>query len=272
MPRIGLALGGGAALGFAHIPILEALDEIGIRPAMIVGTSMGAIIGAAYASGMSGAEIRDYALGIFHNRSEFLARLWQLRPRRISEITFGVGQYDLERVFAAFMPGALAKNFADLRIPFRAVATDYYGGHQVVLGAGPLFPAVAASSAVPMLFKPIRIDGRIMIDGGITNPVPFDLLDEADVVIAVDVMAEPTGNPERMPGGIETLFGATSLVMRSVVVEKLRACRPPDIFIRPPPAGVNVLDFTRAARIIKASEPVKDELKQKLERVLAERR
>ena len=116
-PRIGLALGGGAAHGFAHIPILEAFDELGIRPAMIAGTSMGAVIGAAYASGMSGAEIRDYALRVFHSRSEFLARLWQLRPRRISEINFGFGQYDLERVLAAFMPGTLARSFDELRLP-----------------------------------------------------------------------------------------------------------------------------------------------------------
>jgi NTE family protein len=269
-PRIGLALGGGAAHGFAHIPILEAFDELGIRPAMIAGTSMGAVIGAAYASGMSGAAIRDYTLSVFHSRSEFLARLWQLRPRRISEINFGFGQYDLERLLAAFMPAKLAKDFGALHPPLRVVATDYYGGRQVVLSEGPLIPAIAASAAVPMLFKPIRIGGRVMLDGGVTNPVPFDLLDEADLVVAVDVMTEPVGNPERMPGGIESLFGATSLVMRSVVLEKLRAGRRPEVFIRPPAlAGVNVLDFTRAARIIKASEPVKDELKEKLGRLLA---
>jgi NTE family protein len=269
VPRIGLALGGGAALGFAHIPVLEAFDELGIRPAMIAGTSMGAVIGAGYASGMSGADIRDHALSVFHSRSEFLARLWKLRPRRFSEVTFGFGQYDLERILNAFMPGTLAKDFGELRMPFLVVATDYYAGTQVVLGEGPLFPAIAASAAVPMLFKPIRIGGRIMIDGGITNPVPFDLLANVDVVVAVDVMTEPAGNPERMPGGIESLFGATSLVMRTVVLEKLRAGRRPEIFIRPPGlAGVNVLDFTRASRIITASEPVKDELKRKLEGVL----
>jgi NTE family protein len=267
--RIGLALGGGAAHGFAHIPVLEALDELGIRPALIAGTSMGAVLGALYASGMSGAEIRDYALGVFLSRAEFLARLWQLRPRRLSEIAFGFGQYDLERALATFLPSRLAKDFAELRIPLRAVATDYYAGRQVVLAEGPLLPALAASSAVPMLFKPIRIGGRIMVDGGATNPVPFDLLDDADFVIAVDVVFGPTGNPERMPGSLESLFGATSLVMRSLVREKLRACRPPDILVRPPPPiGINVFDFGRAARIIKGSEPVKDEVKEEIERLL----
>lgn len=142
--RIGLALGGGAAHGFAHIPVLEALDELGIRPALIAGTSMGAVIGALYASGMSGAEIREYAVSVFHNRSAFLARLWQLRPRRLSEIAFGFGQYDLERLLAAFMPGRHANDFAELGIPLRAVATDYYAGRQIVLAEGPLLPALAA--------------------------------------------------------------------------------------------------------------------------------
>jgi NTE family protein len=267
--RIGLALGGGAAHGFAHIPVLEALDEVGVRPAVIAGTSMGAVIGAAYAAGMSGAEIRDYTLRVFHSRSEFLARLWRLRPRRLSEVAFGVGQYDLERVLAAFMPAGFPKDFDGLDIRFRAVATDYYAGRPVVLAAGPLFPALAASAAVPMLFKPIRIGGRIMIDGGVTNPVPFDVLDEADLIIAVDVVTGPTGNPERMPGGLESLFGATSVVTRSLVAEKLRAGRPPDIFVRPPPiVGINILDFTRAARIIRGSEPIKEEVKEKLGRLL----
>src|SRR4029079_10973684 len=130
---------------------------------------------------------------------------------------------DLERVLAAFMPGTLAKSFGELRLPLQVVATDYYAGRQVVLAEGTVFPAVAASAAVPMLFKPIRIGGRIMIDGGITNPVPFDLPAAPVRVGALEVMSEPVGNPERMPGGIESLFGATSLVMRSVVLEKLRA-------------------------------------------------
>jgi NTE family protein len=270
MPRIGLALGGGAAHGFAHIPVLEAFDELAVRPAVIAGTSMGALIGAIYASGASGAEIRDHTLGMFRRRSEFLARLWQLRPRRLSEIGFGIGQYDLERVLAAFVPARLGADFAALAIPLRVVATDYYAGTSVVLDEGPLLPALAASAAVPMLFRPVRIGGRIMIDGGVTNPVPFDVLADADLVVAVDVVHPPCGDAERMPGNIEALFGATALVMRAVLGEKLRVHRPPDILVHPPPPlGVNVFDFPRAARIIKAGEPAKAEVKERLARLLA---
>jgi NTE family protein len=268
-PRVGLALGGGAAHGSAHIPVLEALDELGVRPALIAGTSMGAIVGALYASGMGGAAIREHTLGIFRSRSEFLARLWQLRPRRLSEITFGFGQYDLERALATFLPAGLAKSFAELGIPLRAVATDYYAGRAVVLAEGPLLPALAASAAVPLLFRPVRIGGRVMIDGGIIDPVPFEQLDGVDIVIAVDVISPPTGNPDRMPGSIESLFGATAMAMRAVVHEKLRGVRPPDVLIRPPPPiGINVFDFARAARIIRGSEPVKAEVKEKLGRLL----
>ena len=269
--RVGLPLGGGAAHGFAHIPVLEALDEAGVRPTLIAGTSMGAILGALYASGMSGAAIREHTLGLFRSRSEFLARLWQLRPRRLREITFGFGQYDLERALAAFLPAGVAKDFAALRIPLRAVATDYYAGRAAVLSEGRLLPALAASAAVPLLFKPVRIGGRIMIDGGVTNPVPFDQLDGVDLVIAVDVVNPPTGNRERMPGSLESLFGATAMAMRAIIREKLRNSREPDIFIRPPPAaGINVFDFGRAARVIRASEPVKAEVREKLGRMLGD--
>jgi NTE family protein len=273
--RIGLALGGGAAHGFAHIPILESFDELGLRPAEIVGTSMGAIIGAAYASGMTGAEIRAYALDVFHNRPAFLNRLWQLRPRRLSEIAFGIGPYDLERVLRAFLPATLPEEFSGLGIPLRAVATDFYGGREIVLSEGPLLPAIAASAAIPMLFRPVIIGGRVMFDGGVCNPVPFDLLSPVDFVVAVDVIAAPSGYPEassrpdRAPGGLESLIGGTALLMRSLIAEKLKANRRPDIFIRPPTGSANVLDFTKAAAIIRAAEQTKDDIKRKLAKVLA---
>ena len=110
--RIGVALGGGAAQGFAHVTVLEAIDELGLKPAAIAGTSMGAIIAAAYAAGMSGDDIRRYAIGLFRQRSEFLARLWRLRPRRISEVSLGLGQFDLTKALRAFMPPFLPADFA----------------------------------------------------------------------------------------------------------------------------------------------------------------
>jgi len=269
--RIGLALGGGAAQGFAHIAVLEALDEMGLRPASIAATSMGAVIGAAYASGMSGAEIRAYATGVFGNRSQFLSRLWNVRPRRLKDVEIGIGQYDLERVLKAFLPETLPPDFDGLHISFKAVATDYYAGEAAVLSEGPLIRSIAASAAVPMLFRPVVVDGRVMVDGGLTNPVPFDVLEGMDIVIAADVVTEPAGRSDRLPGGLESLFGSASLLMRSLLMAKLDSRRPPGLLIRLPTEAFHVLDFTKAIAIIKASEAVKDEVKRKIEGVLASR-
>jgi len=269
--RIGLALGGGAAQGFAHIAVLEALDEMGLRPAGISATSMGAVIGASYASGMSGAEIRAYATGVFGNRSQFLSRLWNVRPRRLKDVEIGIGQYDLERVLKAFLPETLPADFDGLHISFKAVATDYYAGEAAVLSEGPLIRSVAASAAVPMLFRPVVVDGRVMVDGGLTNPVPFDVLEGMDIVIAADVVTEPVGRSDRVPGGLESLFGSASLLMRSLLMARLDGRRPPDLMIRLPTEAFHVLDFTKAVAIIKASEAAKDDVKRKIDGVLASR-
>jgi NTE family protein len=272
-PRIGLALSGGGARGLAHVPVIEALDEIGLRPSVIVGTSIGAIMGAGYAAGMSGADLRDYSRALFRNRTDVLGRLWQLRPKRVRDIfaqgALGVGQFEAERFLDNFLPGNLPRSFAELSTPLKVVATDFYGWHEVVLKSGPLFPALAASAALPILFRPVRLNGRVMVDGGVTNPLPFDLIEEdVDIVIAVDVVGGPIDRHGRMPGSTEAIFGATQLLMQSIMAEKMRRPRPPDILVRPP-VDARVLDFMKAGRIMETAEPVKDEVKRLVERALA---
>ena len=269
--RIGVALGGGAAQGFAHVTVLEAIDELGLKPAAIAGTSMGAVIGAAYAAGMSGDDIRRYAIGVFRQRSEFLARLWRLRPRRISEVSFGLGQFDLTKTLRAFLPPFLPQDIAGLGIPFAAIATDFYAGTEVVIREGPLIPALAASSAVPILFQPVTFDGRVMIDGGCVNPVPFDRLGDVDFVIASDVVSLPRGGPHRVPGPIQTAFGSVVLVLNTIFQEKLRNGRPPDVLINPPTGDFGPMDFTKAAAIIAMAEPGKDQVKRQIEKALEAR-
>ncbi len=227
--------------------MLEAIDELGLKPAVIVGTSMGAVIGAAYAAGMSGAEIRAHSTGLFRTRSEFLGRLWAIRPRRFSEIPFGlVGQYDLERVLRVFMPVGLPGDFAGLEIALRTVATDYYAGREVVHAEGPLLRAVAASAAMPTIFKPVVIDGRVLIDGGVLNPVPFDLVGDADFIVASDVVAVPSSPNARIPGPLQTAFGSIALLLRAILDEKLKHARPPDVLVRPPTGAFQVLEFAQA--------------------------
>jgi NTE family protein len=274
-PRVGLALGGGGARGFAHIAVLEAFDELGLRPAVIAGASIGAVMGAGYAAGMTGAEMAAYATAVFRNRSDVLARFWQLRPRRMRDLfadsALTIGQFDAVRVLEKFLPEAMPYDFRDLDIPLRLVATDFYGWHEVVLERGPLIPAIAASAALPMLFRPVEIDGRLMIDGGVSNPVPFDHAAEGcDIVVAVDVSGGPTRSRRRSPSATETLFGSMQLFMRSLVDEKLKRVRP-DILLRPPQNAFRVLDFMKASLVLKSAEPMKEEVKRGLDALLAGR-
>ncbi|WP_421722783.1 patatin-like phospholipase family protein [Bauldia sp.] len=271
--RFGLALSGGGARGFAHIPVLEALDEMGVRPSIITGTSIGAIMGAGYAAGMSGADIRDYAVSLFTNRTEVLSRLWRLRPKRVkdwfTDAGPAIGQIDARRTMETFLPEGLPLSFDDLRIPLKVVATDFYGWDAASLETGPLHPALAASAALPIVFRPVRLAGRVLIDGGITNPLPFDLIeDDVDLVMAVDVVGGPVSSGDRLPGSMEAMFGATQLLMQSLMAEKMRGSRPPDILIRPP-VGARVLEFLKVRKIVARAEPAKDEVKRLLDRALS---
>jgi NTE family protein len=272
-PRIGLALSGGGARGFGHIPVLEALDELGVKPAVIAGTSMGAIIGAGYAAGMSGKDIHDYAIGVFRNGPDVLARLWKLRPKTMREIAGGIatiGQIDVERALKVFLPHFLPQRFDELTIPLKVVATDFYGWREVVLDEGDLILAVAASAAIPMLFRPVMIGDRVLVDGGISNPLPFDrIAGDCDIVVAVDVIGGPVSRDDRLPGPAEAVFGATQLFMQAINREKLRGTVAPHVLVQPATDGFRFMDFRNAAAIIKSSESVKEELKRQLDRAQA---
>ncbi|WP_284777177.1 patatin-like phospholipase family protein [Agrobacterium sp. lyk4-40-TYG-31] len=266
-PTFALALGGGGARGICHINIVEALDELGIRPTAIAGSSIGSIIGAGMAAGMRGRDIRDYMLELMGKKGSVANRLWSLGPAAMRHTAFGfrLGQFNLELILDALLPAALPKNFEELSIPLKVTATDYYDQSEVVVETGDLRQALAASSAIPALFMPIRMNGRIMIDGGIFNPVPYDhLLDKADIVIGVDVVGGPEGDGTTMPSRFESLFGASQLMMQSVISLKLRM-HPPHIFLRPPVNRFRVLDFRKAHEVLAESEVSKDDLKRQIE-------
>jgi NTE family protein len=269
-PRIGLALGGGSARGLAHIVVLEALDELGLRPVAIAGTSMGAICGALYAAGLPASEIRAGFAGRLASRVA-LAR--QLAGKLASGLTslwsvHSPGVIDNVTLFEMLLPDILHCDFAALKIPFAAVAADYYAHEQVVLDRGPLIPAIAASCALPAWARPVVIDGRVLIDGGYVNPVPFDVvLDKADITIAVDVIADTVPHAAAkvpaLPPRRRAMSGATQMLFRSLMREKLRWSAP-DILIRPAVGRFGSLDFFQLGDILAAAEPCKDELKSKL--------
>ena len=273
-PTFAVAFGGGGARGLAHIHVIEALDELGIRPVAIAGSSIGAIMGAGMAAGMTGRDIHDYARSILARRSEVAARMWRARPINFADVSAGgvrFGQLNVERILRAFLPEQVPQNFAELTIPLSVTATDYYGHALAVFEEGDLISALAASAAIPALFRPVRRGGKLLIDGGIYNPVPFDLLeDKADVVIAIDVVGAPTPNSRRTPTSVELMFGASQLMMQSIT-NLMRAAAPPDLFIRPPVDSYRVLDFLKVKRILKETEPVYDETRRGLERLLEDR-
>lgn len=262
-----IALGGGGARGISHIQIIEALDELGIRPVAISGSSIGAIMGAGMASGMKGREIRSFALETIGNRGVLLNRLWSLGPATMRDKLggFRFGHFNLELILDAFLPPQIPEDFSDLEIPMKISATDYYGQAEVVLEEGELRTAIAASAAIPGLFMPVRVNGRIMIDGGVFNPVPYEhLMELADVVIGVDVVGAPEGDGTHAPSRIDSLFGASQLTMQASIALKLKL-NPPQIFLRPSVNRFRVLDFLRARDILEESEGVKDELKRAID-------
>jgi NTE family protein len=266
-PSIGLALGAGGARGLAHIPMLEVFDELGVRPAAIAGTSMGAIVGAAYASGLEGRAVREAMTAMVADRRSLLGKLMEARAGRLKDLFSGFGNpvlVDAEALCELFLPDTVAQDFAACTIPLAVVATDYFARAEAVFTAGPLRPAVAASMAIPGLVRPVSIDGRILVDGGAVNPLPVDRLPRCDLVVAIDV----TGGPARrgrssLPGPWDAMFGTVQILQGRIVEEKL-ARHAPDILVRPRVDLFKALDFLQASVIFRLAEPAKQDLKRKL--------
>jgi NTE family protein len=257
--KIGLALGGGGARGLAHIAILEAFDELGIKPAVIAGTSIGALIGAAYASGMPASEIRLYCKAAFARRSGMLRHLYFRWRGRVWDFwrPGSPALFKSERIFELILPADLPKTFEDLKIPFRTVAADFFTQSEYVSDSGPLLPAIAASAALPALLTPVHLDGRVLIDGGFVNPLPFDLLTaHSNYSIAVDVSGGVPEQTRSFPRPIETLLGAQQLALRSIINAKLKFSAP-DLLLRPAVGLFQVLDFRRMDEILAASAEAK---------------
>lgn len=269
MPTVAVAFGGGGARGLAHIHIIETLDELGIRPVAISGSSIGAIMGAGMAAGMTGEAIREHALMTVGNKTAVVSRIWGLRPQTVRDAVakgIRIGQFNLERILKAFLPADLPDRFEDLLVPMQVITTDYYGQSEVIIDHGQLFPALAASSSIPAVFMPVRMNDRVMIDGGISNPVPYEcLMDVADIVIGIDVVGAPEGDGTHIPNRMESIFGSGQLMMQTAITLKLKI-QPPHIFLRPTVGRTGVMDFLKAREVLAMSAGVKDDLKRELDR------
>ena len=262
-----LALGVGGARALAQVVVIEALDELGVRPTVIAGASFGALIGAAYAAGMTGRAIRRHILALAHDRGGTFSRLVAARAATLSQWLAAPLRnpvlVDAAKFCAAFLPEAVPDDFAALAIPLKIVATDLHGRREIIFTSGALRPAVAASMAIPGLLAPVEVDGRVLVDGAAVNPLPFDCVRGlADVVLAVDCSGGPD-EAQGVPDPWEALFTTLTIMGQSIVAEKLKAGGP-DLVIRPNVGIFRLIDFFQASAILRAAEPAKAEVKQGL--------
>ncbi|GAB2515216.1 patatin-like phospholipase family protein [Microbulbifer agarilyticus] len=213
-PRIGLALGSGAAKGFAHIGVLRALQEMGIRPDVIAGTSMGAFVGAAYSAGHL-------------DRLEEWARLldnWKVLSLLDINWTLSGGVIGGIKPFRTFFEEVEYKKIEELPVPFTAIATDLHSGQEIWLQQGDLQEAVSASCSIPGLLSAKDLSGRWLVDGAVSNPVPVDVCRAmgATTVIAVDVTEDAAPLMDREHGEVRSVISATSREADELLLEAER--------------------------------------------------
>ena len=273
--RVGLALGSGSARGWAHLGVIRVLELAGIRPDLVCGTSIGALVGAAYA-----AEELD-------NFENWLRELNFAEVLSFMDVGMNGGMIKGERLMEFFRRKFIDRPIEKLAIPFAAVATALHTGTEVWLREGSTIDAVRASIALPALFTPVVHDGRILVDGGLVNPVPVSLARAmgADIVIAVDLSSNRLGRQhredhqnEQPPGEIgewrrrlQENLGAfipdhsgdepripsiLDVISSSINIMQVRISRsrmsgdPPDVMVSPRLAGLGLLDFHRSAEAI----------------------
>lgn len=265
-PRFALALSGGGAAGLGHIPVLETLDEAGMRPDAIAGTSMGAILGACTASGMSGAEIRDHAVSLLADMPGIGRRL--IRGAKWSDL--GLGLFlEPEHILRVILPDRLPERIEDLSIPFTVMTTDFYLQREVRFTEGPLLPALAASMAIPGVFRPVKIGSRVYVDGGVCNILPIEALPQGCPVIAVDTVTNPRDEESTdIPSPLLASLGAMRIMMRALLERQLDD-RAPFALLRPACSNFAALDFARAEEILAAADPVREDTRAALDRLRA---
>ncbi len=283
-PRFGVALGGGAARGWAHIGVLRALDELGLKPDVVAGTSIGALVGGAYVTGYLD-ELEAWVRGLS----------WQ-EVLRMLDLRLSGGLIGGMKVIGRLAEGMEGAEIASLDIPFGAVATDMETGREVWLREGPVLDAIRASIALPGLFSPVMRENRWLVDGGLVNPIPVSLCRAlgADLVVAVDLtrlpyvrnqkarkkgsiemktMLEQWPQADRMfnllqnitnrlqlgkeedktelPSMMEVMIKSLSIMTSRISMSRL-AGEPPELLVVPKIADINLMEFHRANEAIEA--------------------
>jgi NTE family protein len=237
-PRIGLALGGGAARGFAHVGVIQVLEEAGIRPTLVTGTSAGSLVAALYASGKSGAQLQQVA----ETMEEATIADWTLQI-----FTRGVLRGEALAKYVNAQVGQ--KPIEAMAMPLGIVATDLNSGNEVLFQRGDTGTAVRASSAVPAVFQPVKVGTREYVDGGLVSPVPVRAARKmgAELIIAVDISTAPEASAAN--GTLEILLLTFTIMGKSISSIELKDA---DVLVRPQLTGVSSADFSARRRSIEA--------------------
>jgi NTE family protein len=237
-PKIGLALGGGAARGFAHVGVIQVLEEAGYKIDYVAGTSAGSLVAAIYASGKSGAQLQQVA----ETMDEAAITDWQLP-------IMGRGMLRGDALARYVSEQTGGKLIEQMRLPLGIVATDLGSGQGVLFQRGDAATAVRASSAVPSVFQPVRISGREYVDGGLVSPVPVRYARQmgAELVIAVDISATPEANPAQ--SSLQILLQTFAIMGKSINNFELPSA---DLLVRPALNGAGGADFGSKRKTIEA--------------------
>lgn len=273
MKKIGIALGGGGAKGLAHILMLEVIDELGIKPHRIAGTSIGAIAGMLYASGMSGKNIRENVEQMSLTEEDSFTDAFTKKDvfKWLQFIDIGWkdgGLLKADSFLDHLMQEVKISTFEELTIPLMVVAADFWNREQIVFETGDLRTAVHASMAIPGIFNPVVIDRQVLVDGGVVNPVPYDLvLNDCDITIAIDVMGNRTESEDLIPSFSESIFNTFQIMQKSILRQKV-AAHPPDIYIAPDIVDIQMLEFYKAEEVFRQAQSARDQLRTELEKLL----
>lgn len=264
--KLSVVLSGGGAVGLGHVAVLQALDEMGIVPVAIAGTSMGALLGGAYSAGMRAKDIHAHITSLStQSGAKVMKFLWN-RPGALTEMT---GTLPARRAVEFAWPDGLPTRLEDFSTPFTAVATDFYAHRPTFFPNGAVTDVLAASIAIPGIFRPVQIDGRVYVDGGVTNNLPVEAVPADTVILAVNAATQPPAPPAsgKLPGPLETAVGSMNIMMQSMLHQEV-AKRPGTILIEPTSRAYGPLEFRKAVQILQATEPTRDDTKRLLSKAL----
>jgi len=260
-PTLTVALGGGGVAALGHIPVLAALDEMGLKPTAIAGSSMGAVIAACYGAGMTAAEIEEHARTIFSSPIAYARRYltsgWQ---------GLLTGTIEPEFFIDTVAPDTLPTTLGGMCIPTTVVATDIHQRESVLFKEEDLRKSLAASIAIPGVFRPLSWHGRVLVDGGVSNNLPVDVLPDSDFTLAVDVSSEPLTGGSEVPGALNAVTSSIRIMLWAITQSKLRQ-RDNVIFVQPESRVLGPLDLSRIVDAIDMSKPQTELVKRHLNSV-----